>query len=100
MHDPDNRPVRFEATIVGRDKKRLESAVADLDLDRIPDPEDAIRVLISAAEAERLLALGCEVRLVAAYPIQPLEKSLVMDDETANRWLDDQTRGLDRQEDK
>jgi hypothetical protein len=29
-----------------------------------------------------------------------LEKSLVMDDETANRWLDDQTRGLDRQEDK
>ena len=100
MHDPENRPVRFEATIVGRDKARLERSVAELDLDRIPDPEDAIRVLISAAEAEQLLARGCEVRLVAAHPIQPLEKSLVMGDEAANRWLDEQTRGLDRREEK
>lgn len=100
MHDPENRPVRFEATIVGRDKARLERSVAELDLDRIPDPEDAIRVLISAAEAEQLLARGCEVRLVAVHPIQPLEKSLVMGDEAANRWLDEQTRGLDRREEK
>jgi hypothetical protein len=100
MHDPENRPVRFEATVTGRDKVRLERAVADLDLDRIPDPQDAVRVLISAAEAEQLLARGCEVMLVAAHPIRPLEKSLVMDDEAANRWLEDQTRGLDRREEK
>lgn len=100
MHDPDNKPVRFEATVSGREKVRLDEAVASLDLDRIPDPGGAVRVLISAAEAEMLLSRGCEVTLVAAHPVQPLDKSLVMDDEAANRWLDDQTRGLDRREGK
>ena len=91
--------LRFEATIHPGEREVSLERIADLDLDRVPDPEGGIRVLITAEDAERVLAEGYEVRLVRALPVRPLDSSLVMDDESAAAWLNEETKGLDREGD-
>jgi hypothetical protein len=92
--------VRFEATVHSKSRGAAAKAVADLDLDRLPDLKGPVRVLVNADDVARLVAGGYEVRLLKAHPVQPLDPSLVLDDDTARTWLETQTRGLKRQENR
>jgi hypothetical protein len=93
---PRRPDIRFEATVhPGETNQELER-VADLDLDRVPDPEGGVRVVVTAEDAARLVARGYEVLLVRALPVQPLDSALVMDDDSARTWLEEQTRGIER----
>ncbi|RJF93167.1 hypothetical protein D3876_02040 [Sphingomonas cavernae] len=90
--------MRFEATVHAKDMETARDAVARLDIDRMPDAEGAVRVLVTADELARLLGEGCEVRLTHAHPVQPIDPSLIMDDKSAESWLETQTKGITRQE--
>lgn len=91
------RDVRFEATVHSGDVPvrfaAMAAQVADLDLDRIPDPEGGVRLLVDADECMQLLERGFEVRLRRAVPVRPLDQSLVADDDAVRAWFDDRARG-------
>ena len=91
-----DQPTRFEATILPGAQAVPLARVADLDLDRIPDPAGEVRVLISAEDAERLLEQGFEVRLLRAHAVRPLDPALISDDAAVAAWLDAQTAGIER----
>lgn len=95
----DKPAVRFEAKVLPGERKLSLRRVADFDLDRIPDPDGDLRVLIGAEDAEALVAQGYEVLLLKAQPVQPLDAKLVSDDESVRAWLEDQTRSIKRQAD-
>jgi hypothetical protein len=102
-HDPvEDRPdaptFRIEATVHPGKKRVPLDAVADLDLDRVPDPEGGVRVLITADEAARLVEAGYEVHLLGALPVEPLDRALVADDERDRAWLEERVRGIEREE--
>lgn len=89
---------RFEATVHPGLTATDISALADLDLDRIPggiDDPDGVRVLVSAGELTDLMAMGYEVRLQRALPLQPLNPDLITSDLDAALWLDDKLAGID-----
>ena len=94
---PPGRDARFEATVHPGARAMSLDRVADLDLDRVPDPEGGVRVVITADDAERLVARGYEVLLVRALPVQPLDPSRVTD-EDARAWLEERTRGIEREQ--
>lgn len=96
--DADRRNVRLEATVHPGDQQLALEAVADLDLDRIPDPQDGVRVLVTSEEATELVRRGYEVRLLRAHAISPLDPALVPDDESVREWLEQQVRGIEREE--
>lgn len=79
---------RFEATVhaADADARSLER-VADLDLDRVPDPGGGVRLLVDLTDCERLVLAGFEVHLLRAIPRKPLDPALVMDDAAARGWL-------------
>jgi hypothetical protein len=106
MHDRSQEPdspgrgnpkVRFEATVYPGAGERSLSQVADLDLDRLPDPGGETRLLVTADEAAMLAEQGYEVRLLKAHPVKPLDGSLVMDDKAAEDWLEQQVKGVRRE---
>ena len=68
-------PVRFEATVHSRQGGADVARVDDLDVDRVPDPEGGVRVLVDAPSALRLLEAGYEVRLQRAVPVRPLRRA-------------------------
>jgi hypothetical protein len=72
--------------------------VADLDLDRVPDPQGGVRLLVSVADIAELLDRGYEVRLHRIARVGPLSPDLVVDDAAAVAWLEDQVEGIPRQE--
>ena len=88
-------PVRFEATVhpAAADAAAEMSRVADLDLDRVPDPEGRIRVLVNAGDVARLLRQGFEVHLHREVPVRPLDARLVADDAEVRTWFDEQVSG-------
>jgi hypothetical protein len=92
---------RYEATI-HLDRLRAlagvdeQVAISDLDLDRVPDPEGGVRVLIDGEDIPRLVGHGFEVRLLRAIPVRPLEASLVATDEEVDAWLADRIPGTVR----
>lgn len=86
--------IRFEATVHGKREDESASAVADLDLDRIPGPEGEIRILATSDDLARLLDAGFEARLVRAHRVKPLDPSLVMDDAEARKRMEEQTGGI------
>ena len=91
-------PTRFEATILPGAQQVSLARVAEFDLDRIPDQDGEVRVLLTADDAERLLEQGFEVRLLRAQPIRALDPSLISDDASVQAWLDAQTAGIQRDE--
>jgi hypothetical protein len=95
---PETPTVRFEATVHPGEAQPALEAVADLDLDRVPDPEGRVRVLITSEEATRLVERGYEVHLLRALPVTPLDRELVMDDDSVTEWLEDRVRGIERRE--
>ena len=94
---PDHIQIRFEAELP-RQKDGEAYRFDDLGIDRIPGPEGTFRVLISAEDAMRLLERGIEVRLLKAHKVEPLDPKLIMTDEAAKAFLEEQTRGVRRQE--
>lgn len=92
----DQPPLRFEANLGPLSRRKAVAAAAELDLDRLPDVGGKVRLLITAADAQRLLERGHEVRLVAALPARPMDPKLVMSDAQARRWLETQLKDLPR----
>lgn len=70
--------------------------VADMDLDRVPDPDGGVRLLVDMEEAARLVESGFEVTIVQAAPAGPLDSSLIMDDDAAAAWLDERLGGTEQ----
>jgi hypothetical protein len=93
--DSAKKQFRFEATVHAPQGMSLASrTTADLDVDRVPGPQEEVRVLADVHDLVRLLDQGMEVRLHRAVPVQPLAPNLVMDDEGAQSWLDQRVRGI------
>lgn len=87
---------RFEATVHPGAAEVALSLVADLDLDRVPDPRGDVRVVVTSDEVAELLARGFEVRLYRLVPVRPLDPDLVMRDEDAARWIEERVTGIPR----
>jgi hypothetical protein len=89
--------MRFEATLGSTARAKAVAIAAQLDLDRLPDHQGQVRLLITADDARRLLGQGFEVHLKAAVPVAPLAPTLVMSDARAAAWLEAQLEGIPRQ---
>jgi len=89
--------VRFEASLGPAPRTKAIAAASVLGLDRLPDAQGKVRLLITADDARRLLDQGFEVHLKAAVPVAPLAKDRVMSDAQARNWLEEQVKGLPRQ---
>jgi hypothetical protein len=97
MADPGEGP-RFEATVhPGAMDVALES-VADLDLDRVPDPQLGVRLLVTTDELVALLERGFEVRLHGLAHVEPLRPELRFRDDEAIAWLEGRVQGIPREE--
>jgi hypothetical protein len=90
--------VRFEATVHPGDKDVPLESVADLDLDRVPDPQRGVRLLVATDEIVALLERGYEVRLHRVVPVEPLSPELRIDDDDAVAWLEKRVQGIPRNE--
>jgi hypothetical protein len=89
---------RFEATVHPGEQEVALARVSDLDLDRIPDPQGGVRVIVNAEDLAELVRRGYEVRVYRTIPVQPLDPGLVQSDEEAMRWLEDRVAGIPREE--
>ena len=96
------RQFRFEARIQpGVGAAATEAAaeeLAALDLDRVPDEEGVVRLLLTPDELAAVVESGFEVVVNAVLPVRALADSMVLDDESAAAWFDDQVRGIQRDE--
>lgn len=84
--------MRFEATVHPTARSAELQAVESLDLDRVPDPDGGMRMLVGQEDMARLVAEGYEVRVQAAVPVAPLDPSLVADETDVRAWFEDVTR--------
>ena len=92
----DQAVIRFEATVHSGASGRQLEGVADLDLDRVPDPDGGIRVLVTAKDCVGLIESGYEVHLHAAVPVRPLSADWVQTDESVRDWLEERVQGIER----
>lgn len=72
--------------------------VADLDLDRVPDPQGGVRLLVTTDEIVALLERGYEVRLQRVARVEPLSPELRVNDDAAIAWLEERVQGIPREE--
>ena len=89
-------PLRFHATVLVDSRRTGVALVSELALDRLPDREGMIQVLITAEEARRLLDRGVELQLHSAVPVAPLDKRLILVDEQAKQALEKRLKGVAR----
>lgn len=94
----DRTPLRFEATVQPGDVEADLDRVADLDLDRVPDPEGGVRLLVTMEDCVQLLDRGFRVQLHNPLPVRPLEPGLIESDESTRAWLEERVRGIERAE--
>lgn len=97
LSDPAFPPERYEAT-VHADRLAVANVdalagVSELDLDRVPDPDGGVRVLVDQDEIARLVAQGFEVRLHRAVPVQPLDPALIATDADVDAWYTQRMSG-------
>jgi hypothetical protein len=78
--------VQLEATI---HSGRSADPAALSGLDVLPRLNGAFHALMSPGQVVEIVAAGYEVRVFAAHPVGPLDPSLIMDDATAQAWIDD-----------
>jgi hypothetical protein len=90
--------LRFEATVHPGDADVPLESVADLDLDRVPDPQRGVRLLVTADEIVALLERGYEVRLHRLARVEPLSPKSRIDDDEAIAWLEERVQGIPREE--
>jgi hypothetical protein len=98
MPDP-RKALRFEATVHPGDADVPLEGVADLDLDRVPDPQGGVRLLVTTDEIVALLDRGYEVRLHRLVRLEPLSPELRIDNDEAIAWLEKRIQGIPREED-
>jgi hypothetical protein len=67
-----------------------------MDLDRVPDPGEDVRLLVDMDEVARLVENGFEVTIVRAAPTGPLDPALIMDDAAAAAWLEEHLGGMEQ----
>ena len=84
--------LRFEATVHPRTGAAALERIADLDIDRVPDPEGGVRVLVDAQDCRQLLEAGYEVHLLRAVPVRPLKQRLINSEHDVHAWLDQRMR--------
>jgi hypothetical protein len=89
---------RFEATVHPGDADVPLGRVADLDLDRVPDPQGGVRLLVTTDEIVALLERGYEVRLHRVARAEPLSPDLRVDDDASIAWLEERVQGIPREE--
>jgi len=89
--------VRFEATLGPTPHRKAVLAAAELELDRLPDADGKVKLLLTADDARRLLEHGYEVHLTAAIPVAPLDQKRIMTDEQAKRWLEQEVKGIPKE---
>lgn len=95
--DAEQSKARYEVIVRAGAAERIDvRRVADMDLDRVPDPEGGVRLLVDMDEAARLVKSGFEVTIVQAAPTGPLDPSLVMDDDAARAWLDERLGDMEQ----
>jgi hypothetical protein len=89
---PSDKPSawRFEATLGPAPRAKALKVASSLALDRLPDVDGKVRLLITPDDARRLLEQGFEVHLMSAVPVVPLDPSLILSDKAAQDWLDKQ----------
>jgi hypothetical protein len=92
--------LRFEATVHPGDADVPLGRVAELDLDRVPDPQGGVRVLVTTDEVVSLLERGYEVRLQRLAPVEPLSRELRVSDDVSIAWLEERVQGIPREESK
>lgn len=82
--------MRFSATIHAREQTERADPnwTEKLNIDRVHDPTGEIRALVTIEDCVQLLNQGLEVRLHNAYPVEPLDPSLIETDDSFKRWLD------------
>ncbi len=97
-HENEGPAVRYSAVLPDTERSKSIALVSELALDRLPDRNGRIHVLISADEANCLLEQGIAVKLLAVIPIAPLEKSLVMTDVQAQHSLERRVKGIPRKD--
>jgi hypothetical protein len=90
--------LRFEATVHPGDGDVALERVAELDLDRVPDPQGGVRLLVTTDEIVALLERGYEVRLHRVVRVEPLSPELRIDDDAAIAWLEERVVGIPREE--
>ncbi|NUP11362.1 MAG: hypothetical protein HOW73_35395 [Polyangiaceae bacterium] len=95
---PQQAEARFEATVHPGEYNIALARVADLDLDRVPDPQGGVRVIVTADELAELVRRGYEVRVFRSVPVEPLDPALIQSDEQAMRWLEERVAGIRRGE--
>lgn len=88
--------VRFSATIHAREQTERADPnwIEKLDIDRVHDPTGLIRALLTPADCVRLVNQGFEVRLHNAYPVEPLDPSLIQTDDSVKRWFDARVQSI------
>jgi hypothetical protein len=94
--DEASPAVRFEATLGTATRTKVLAATTELALDRLPDVDRKVRLLLSADDARRLVERGFEVHLLTAIPVAPLEPALVLTDKQSQDWLEQQVKGIRR----
>ena len=87
---------RFEATLDPAKRARSLATVEDLALDRLPDVDNKVRLLLSPDDARELLKRGFEIHLLGTIPVAPLDPSLVMTDKQSKALLEAQLKGIPR----
>jgi hypothetical protein len=90
--------LRFEATVHPGDADVPLGRVADLDLDRVPDPQGGVRLLVTTDEIVALLERGYEVRLHRVVRAEPLSPQLRIDKDAAVAWLEERVKDIPREE--
>jgi hypothetical protein len=93
---PSGEGPRFEATVQQGGRDTALARVADLDLDRVPDPRGEVRLLVGTEDLVRLLEMGYEVHLHRLARPEPLPKELLSDDDAVRRWLEERVTGISR----
>jgi hypothetical protein len=88
--------VRFEATLHPGESGRAHLELDQLGLDRVPDPEGGIRVLVTVDDLIRIVDRGFEVHILRAYPVRPLARDLITDKASVEAWLEAQIQGIAR----
>jgi hypothetical protein len=89
--------IRFEATLGPTPYREALATAAGMDLDRLPDVDGQVRLLLTPDDARRLLAMGVPVHLEKAHPVAPLPGERVMNDTEAKSWLEKRLKGLPKQ---
>jgi len=95
--ESNNRPsYRFAAIVTQPGRREAMRVISELGLDRLPDREGKLHLLIAPDDARRLLEHGARVELLSVTPVAPLSPALILTDEAAGADLERRVKGVPR----